>query len=169
MERLSIDTRSTIETKIRENLFSSSTWKKAKTIGVTVSRGAEWDTSKIMEEGWQLGKKICVPKCYPKEKKLVFYEIDNFEQLEISFYNLKEPIVEKTKVVEKEEIDLLIVPGVVFNENGYRIGFGGGYYDRYLVDFPNDTVSLAWSGQVVESLPVEEHDIAVGKIITEKG
>lgn len=169
MESLSVETRSNIERRLRENLFSTTAWQKANTIGVTISLGAEWDTSHIIEKGWQLGKKICVPKCYPEEKKLVFYELESFEQLEIGFYNLKEPNVEKTKEVEKDEIELLIVPGVVFDKEGYRIGFGGGYYDRFLVDFSNKTISLAWSGQVVASLPIEEHDIAVGHVITERG
>lgn len=158
-----------IEEKILQNLLSSSLWKDARTIGVTVSQGFEWNTRPIIESGWKQGKTICVPKCVPKEKKLIFYELEDFGQLEKSYYNLLEPETEKTTKVEKPQIDLLIVPGLVFDKNGYRVGFGGGYYDRFLMDFPNKTVSLAHSGQIRGDLPVDSHDIPVQHLITETG
>lgn len=158
-----------IEEKILQNLLSSSLWKDARTIGVTVSQGFEWNTGPIIESGWEQGKTICVPKCMPKEKKLVFYELGDFDQLEKSYYNLLEPKTDKTTRVEKPQIDLLIVPGLVFDKNGYRIGFGGGYYDRFLADFPNKTVSLAHSGQIREGLPIDSYDIPVQHLITETG
>lgn len=158
-----------IEKQILKNLLSSSLWKDARTIGVTVSQGFEWNTRPIIESGWAQGKTVCVPRCIPKEKKLVFYVLDDFGQLEKSFYNLLEPKTEETAKVEKPQIDLLIVPGLVFDKNGYRIGFGGGYYDRFLSDFPNKTVSLAHSSQIREDLPIGSHDIPVQHLITETG
>ncbi|MGA8941500.1 MAG: 5-formyltetrahydrofolate cyclo-ligase [Thermoactinomyces sp.] len=158
-----------IEEKLLGNLLSSDLWKNARTIGVTVSQGVEWNTRPIIESGWEQGKTICVPKCLPKNKKLHFYKLDDFGQLEKSFYNLLEPKPEKTTKVEKPLIDLLIVPGVVFDKNGYRIGFGGGYYVRFLIGFPNKTVSLAHSIQIREDLPIDSHDIPVQHLITESG
>ncbi|MBA4601757.1 5-formyltetrahydrofolate cyclo-ligase [Thermoactinomyces sp. AMNI-1] len=158
-----------VEKKLLKNLLSSSLWNDAKTIGVTVSRGFEWNTMPIIESGWEQGKTICVPKCVPKEKKLVFYELSDFGQLEKSYYNLLEPKTEKTRKVEKSKIDLLIVPGLVFDHHGYRIGFGGGYYDRFLADFPNKTLSLAHTSQIREDLPIDSHDIPVQHLITETG
>ncbi len=161
--------RQKFEEKILGNLLSSSLWKDARTIGVTVSQGFEWNTGPIIESGWKQGKTMCVPKCIPEERKLVFYKLDNFRQLEKSFYNLLEPKAEETAKVEKPQIDLLIVPGLVFDKNGYRIGFGGGYYDRFLMDFPNKTVSLAHSSQIKGDLPIDSYDIPVQHLITETG
>ena len=163
------DERHTYEEKMRSQLISSNLWKNAEIIGITIANGFEWDTKKIIKTAWKQGKRVCVPKCLPKYKKMHFYQIENFEQLEIVYYNLLEPKPTETKKIDKEMIDLLVVPGVVFNNEGYRIGFGGGYYDRFLTNFKNETVSILHSKQLVKDLPIEKHDIAVKHLLTEKG
>lgn len=70
--------------------------------------------------------------------------------------------------MDPADIDLLLVPGLAFMNNGYRLGFGGGYYDRFLKLYKKQTASLAFSSQIVSQLPVESHDIPVQKIITEE-
>lgn len=161
--------RSKIEQQLVKHLLKSEVWNRAATIGITISRGTEWNTGAIIEKGWQAGKQVCVPKCFPAEKQLQFYKINDDSQLETGFYDLTEPDPEQTEKVNKSEIDLLIVPGFIFDPNGYRIGFGGGYYDRFLSDFPNQTISLAASQQVKTTIPVNEHDIPVQQMITENG
>src|SRR5699024_4104882 len=99
--------------------------------------------------------------------KLVFYKIDSFEQVEKQLHGLQEPISEETIAMEKSQIDLLVVPGLVFDKAGFRIGFGGGYYDRFLVDYPNETVSLLSQSQLVNEIPVEEFDKPVEYLIVE--
>lgn len=160
--------RKVIEEKMLKNLLMYNGWKEARSIGVTVSNGFEWATRPIIETAWREQKAVCVPKCLPKLRKMDFYQIHTYDQLEIVYYNLLEPKPEVCKKVDKQDIDLLIVPGLLFNQKGYRIGFGGGYYDRYLTDFTNQTVSLASEGQVVDDLPVESFDIPVDSIITDK-
>ncbi|MCR2845291.1 5-formyltetrahydrofolate cyclo-ligase [Heyndrickxia coagulans] len=169
LKRLDFSEKQAIEEKLQQILFSSGLWKNAGTVGVTVSQHFEWDTKRIIETGWAQGKTICVPKCVPKEKELVFYRLDDFAQLEKSFFNLLEPKPEETAKIEKQAIDLLIVPGLVFDKKGFRIGFGGGYYDRFLAGFPNQTVSLVHSYQLKEHVPSESYDIPVRQIVTETG
>jgi 5-formyltetrahydrofolate cyclo-ligase len=152
--------------KIATKLYNELTWKQAKVVGITVSKAPEADTYQIIRKAWELGKQVVVPKCYPKEKKLSFRTLSEFSQLESVFYGLLEPIVKETCEVEPGQIDLLIVPGLVYTKEGYRIGFGGGYYDRFLKDFPGETISLAFTEQIVSHFLVEEHDIPVSKIIT---
>ena len=96
-----------------------------------------------------------------------FYEIDSFAQTERAFKDILEPIPECTVLVEKEQIDVIVVPGVVFDRNGYRIGFGGGYYDRYLQDFEGLRVSLAFQEQLYTEVPRESHDLPVHILITD--
>ncbi|UJZ88404.1 5-formyltetrahydrofolate cyclo-ligase [Heyndrickxia coagulans] len=169
LKRLDFSEKQAIEEKLQQILFSSGLWKNAGTVGVTVSQHFEWDTKRIIETGWAQGKTICVPKCVPKEKALVFYQLDDFTQLKKSFFNLLEPEPEETVKIEKQAIDLLIVPGLVFDKKGFRIGFGGGYYDRFLAGFPNQTVSLVHSYQLKEHVPSESYDIPVRQIVTESG
>lgn len=169
LKDLSVEEKQRIEKRLQQHLYQTDLWKNAQSIGITISRGIEWDTRAIIKQAWVEGKSVYVPKCHPKEYKLVFYQITSFDQLETVYYGLLEPKPEETKQGEPDEIDLLIVPGVVFNREGYRIGFGGGYYDRFLVHFPNQTVALISEKQLVDSLPIEQHDIAVQHLITEKG
>jgi 5-formyltetrahydrofolate cyclo-ligase len=152
--------------KIKETLTRSEEWAQALTIGITISTGREVDTLAIIEEGWRQNKRIVVPKCNPKKKELKFYQISSFKDVEDSFYSLKEPIISKTRFVSHEDINLLVVPGIVFDKRGFRIGYGGGYYDRYLVDYKNDTLSLAFEFQIVDEIPKEKHDVAVKKLIS---
>ncbi|MHA6251569.1 5-formyltetrahydrofolate cyclo-ligase [Oceanobacillus sp. CAU 1775] len=158
-----------ITEKMVNELFLSTLWKEAKTIGVTVSTGFEWDTTPIIERAWEEGKSVVVPKCIPEIKRLDFYRLNSFNQLEDSFYNLREPNPALTTKVEKQEIELLIVPGLIFDKQGYRVGFGGGYYDRFLTDFPNKTVSVFYSEQLIDEVPKASYDIAVQHLLTEKG
>ncbi|WP_099158509.1 5-formyltetrahydrofolate cyclo-ligase [Virgibacillus ndiopensis] len=158
-----------IEQKLKHYLTTSAAWENATTIGITVSQGFEWNTKPLIEEAWEQGKIVCVPKCEPKEKLLTFYQLKSYDQLEIVYYNLLEPKPKETKKVDKNDIDLLVVPGLVFAKNGIRIGFGGGYYDRYLTNFLNQTISLASIHQLVDSLPFESFDIPVNQLVTENG
>lgn len=153
---------------ISKKLTNSAEWKNAKTIALTVSRFPEVDTWQLIRKGWEEGKKIVVPKCYPEKKEMLFYQISAFDELETVYHDLYEPIEGKTKRIENDEIDLLIVPGLAFNCTGYRIGFGGGYYDRFLMNYNGLAVSVAFSEQIVNQLPTENHDLPVQKIYTDQ-
>ncbi|GAB3051092.1 5-formyltetrahydrofolate cyclo-ligase [Virgibacillus ainsalahensis] len=169
LKSISVKEKQNLERLITNNLLHSTLWKDAHTIGITISQGFEWDTKQIIEAAWDQNKSVCVPKCNPQQKSLTFYQLDTYEQLEVVYYNLLEPKPEAKKRVEKLSIDLLVVPGLMFNTEGYRIGFGGGYYDRFLTDFTNETVSILSTDQLVNPLPSEIYDIPVNYLITEKG
>jgi 5-formyltetrahydrofolate cyclo-ligase len=155
--------------EIKEKLIQSKEWNEATTIGITIATGREIETLPIIEAGWKQGKRMAVPKCFPKKKQLKFYQINNFQEVEDSFYGLKEPITTVTPFVKKEQIDLLIVPGLIFDRYGFRIGFGGGYYDRYLADYNNETVALAFGFQILDEIPREAYDRPVRTVITNRG
>lgn len=153
--------------KIAQTLYQDSFWKEARTVGVTISSFPEVDTYQIIRKAWEEGKQVVIPKCLPKKREMVFRTFTQFNQLESVYFGLLEPIKTVTKEVQANEIDLLIVPGLAYTEEGYRLGFGGGYYDRYLAGFNGNTISLAFQSQVVTELPIEDHDISVSKLITD--
>lgn len=170
LSKITTNERIQIEKQMHELLFSSDMWKKARTIGVTIHQaGVEWDTEVIIKQAWKEGKIVAVPKCIHKDRSMQFYDFRSFDELEVVYFNLKEPIPREDRLINKHAIDLLIVPGVVFDREGFRIGFGGGYYDRFLVDYRHVTVSLASTVQLIEEVPKETHDIAVQLLITEEG
>ncbi len=155
--------------KVAQRLFQDEDWIKASTVAITISKAPEVDTFQIIRKGWEQGKRIVVPKCEPKSRGLDFRELERFSQLESVYYGLFEPIVSDTMAVSTDEIDLVVVPGLAFTQNGYRLGFGGGYYDRFLANYQGNTISLAFEDQIVEEIPVESHDIPVRKIISSEG
>lgn len=153
--------------QIARNLYEDERWKTASIVGMTISRLPEVDTYQLIRKAWEEGKKVVVPKCDPATKTLDFRVLTCFSELESVYFGLLEPIPSKTEAVSAANIDLLIVPGLAFSKNGYRLGFGGGYYDRFLLNYEGDTVSLAFKKQLIPKVPVEDHDIPVEKIITE--
>lgn len=154
--------------EITDRVLASDEFRSADTIGITISRYPEVDTRPIIEAAWIAGKRIAVPKCIHTIRKMDFRLITSYDSLETVYMGLFEPIINETISIEKDGIDLQIVPGIVFSDEGYRIGFGGGYYDRYMSDYNGNTLSLAFASQTSHSIPIEDHDIPVSKIFTEE-
>jgi len=155
--------------EIAQNLYNHPLFQNARHIGLTISKSPEVDTLQIIRTAWAEGKKVSVPKCLPSTKEMVFRQLDRFDQLETVYSGLYEPIESETALTEGDEMDLVLVPGVAYAANGYRIGFGGGYYDRYLLNYHGNTISLAMDCQLEDSIPAEAHDIPVQHLITNKG
>ncbi len=168
MNSLSKERYTTLSEQIAFSLYAQKEWAEAKTIGITLSMENEVNTYPIIEKAWEEGKKVVVPKCNKEARTMSFRKISNFDQLETVYMNLREPIPALTEEVNADEIDLQIVPGVAYTERGERIGYGGGYYDRYLMHYKGKTLSLAYSFQMVDHIPIEPFDKNVEKIITEK-
>ncbi|WP_391116061.1 5-formyltetrahydrofolate cyclo-ligase [Psychrobacillus sp. L3] len=139
---------------------------QASIIGVTISAFPEVDTERIIKRLWEMGKTVVVPKCSPKERTMTFYKLENFNQLETVYMQLLEPNPLLTTYIYPNSIDLLVVPGIVYDSFGYRIGYGGGYYDRFLSEYNGQTISLAFDFQVCEVVERDNFDLPVNKIIT---
>lgn len=154
--------------KIVKRLTETPQFHVAKTIAVTMSNFPEVETRGFIEHVWSLEKKIVVPKSNPKTRQMTFYKITDFRQLEVVFAGIEEPIESMCEAISPEQMDLVIVPGVVFNKKGYRIGFGGGYYDRFLAGYRGATIALAFEEQVCDDIPVDAHDIPVQHVITDQ-
>jgi 5-formyltetrahydrofolate cyclo-ligase len=163
---LNEQTHSNFSAKITMNVLNMDEWAQAQTIGITISGRLEPDTTALIKEAWRANKTVVVPKCHPANKSMSFHEITSFDQLEVVYYGLKEPILAATKEVKQDEIELLFVPGLYFTTNGYRLGHGGGYYDRYLETYKGKTVALAFPLQLVDELPIEPFDLPVQQIVT---
>lgn len=158
----------TYSQEIENLLFLEESVQDASTIGITISAFPEVNTAGIIQLLWDLGKTVVVPKCSPKERMMTFYKMDSYDQLETVYMHLQEPNPLLTVAVLASEIDLLIVPGIVYSKTGYRIGYGGGYYDRFLVNYAGQTISLAFDFQVVDEVVRDVFDIPVDKIVTNK-
>jgi len=156
--------------RIKERLFSLELFKKANFIFTFISTEEEVDTHEIIKESINMGKRIGVPITLSKEKRMMVSEIQDFaSELEIGYYNILTPKKEYIREVDPEEIDMVLVPGLIFREDGYRIGYGGGYYDRFLGGIDSVIkIGLCYEMQLSEDIPIDTYDIPVNYIITEE-
>ncbi|EUJ31761.1 5-formyltetrahydrofolate cyclo-ligase [Listeria floridensis FSL S10-1187] len=146
-------------------LFQTEQWKRAHTIGITLSRYPEINTETIILKAWEAGKTTAIPETIYPGNKMQFRKYQKGDRLIRKKFDLLEPNSE-AELIPKKKLDLLIVPGVLFNSEGYRIGFGGGFYDRFLTDFSGDTISLLFSEQLSREIIPEAHDIPVKKLLS---
>lgn len=135
----------------------------AKILGIYVSFKNEVDTIALIQEIIKT-KKVSVPKTNHHE--MDFYLIDSLEELKLGTYSILEP--HNNRLIDKNKIDLLIVPIVAYDRNNNRLGYGGGFYDRYLKDYHGSIIGLAFAFQQVKNLPVESYDLPIKTIIDEK-
>ena len=152
------------ENSIYELLFGTEQWEKAEVVALTLSQKLELTTYPIIEKAWKEGKTVVVPRT-KKNREMDFVKYSSTTPMETSSFGLQEPLKTLT-AVPKSKIDLVIVPGLAYSEKGYRIGFGGGYYDRFLADYKGTTLSLVFKEQEIRLFPVETFDIPIDFLIT---
>jgi 5-formyltetrahydrofolate cyclo-ligase len=156
---------------IADSLYSLPAYLKANTVMFFIAFGSEVDTKAMLEETISRGKLALAPKALPKTRELIPSQIIDWEQdLAPGSYNIPEPREDKLRPLEPDKIDLLIVPGVAFDQKGNRLGYGGGYYDRFfpLLKPGTPLVALVFDLQLQPDIPVDEWDRRVDCIITEK-
>lgn len=155
---------------IKNNLFNLSEFKIAKTLLFYVSFRSEVDTTSIIEESLQIGKKIIVPKVDKEMHQLRLYEIKDLKELSPGFMGIPEPSLPEERVRNIKDFDLAIIPGIAFDYSGNRLGYGAGYYDILLSNIEKKVpfVALAYEDQIIDSIPSELHDVKVDIVVTDK-
>ena len=131
------------------------------------SFSSEVDTKLLIQHAWDIGKKVAIPKVAGKNK-MDFCFIEKGQLLKENCYGILEPISE-SGLAFPDEKTMFIIPGLVFDKNGYRIGYGAGYYDFYLAEYkPLATIGICFDFQVIDNVYPDLHDIPVSKVVTEK-
>src|SRR3989344_2331190 len=150
--------------KIRNNLFNLKPYKSSKTVMFFVSFNSEVHTHEMIEESLK-NKTVVLPKVAQHEIEASV--IIDFDNLIPGKLGIPEPI--ETMKIAHKNIDLVLVPGIVFDKEGRRIGYGLGYYDKFLKKTPKAVkIGLAFDFQLVDKIPREMHDVPVDIIVTEK-
>ena len=153
-----------IDQALTEGLLQHPFYQEANTIATYLSFPHEFQTQELIEQALKDGKKVLIPKTYPKGR--MDFVVYDPQQLVKTSFGLLEPQGD-LEVVEPSQIDLIHVPGLAFTTEGYRIGYGGGYYDRYLEHFAGHTMSTIYPCQVQE-FNSEDHDIAVQEVLIDE-
>ena len=154
-----------IDQALTEGLLQHPFYQEANTIATYLSFPHEFQTQELIEQAQKDGKKVLIPKTYPKGR--MDFVVYDPQQLVKTSFGLLEPEGELT-VIDSCQIDLIHVPGLVFTTEGYRIGYGGGYYDRYLEHFTGHTLSTIYPCQIQDFIP-EKHDIPVEEVLIDEG
>ena len=141
--------------------------EKANTVMAYYGVGTEILTDGLITELLARGKRVCLPKCLP-EFRMEAREIRSLEDLAPDMHNIPAP-AEGCPVIPREDIDLILVPGLCFDSRGGRLGQGGGYYDRYLEDHDGMTIGLCREDFFQINLPREPFDAWVRVVLTEEG
>lgn len=151
---------------INNNIIKLNEYRNAKTIFCFIGKENEINTRLIIEDALACGKTIAVPKCINNEK-IEAYKIKSYNDLEIGVFGILEPKLYCEKIL-KEEITLGIIPCLCADSKGNRLGYGKGFYDRYLANVKFIKIGLCREDLIFEEIPIECHDIPMDMIITEK-
>ena len=165
MKALSQEQKRAMDRALTERFLHHPFYQEAKNIATYLSFPHEFQTQELIEQALKDGKKVLIPKTYPKGR--MEFVVYNPQQLAKTSFGLLEPQGD-LEVVEPSQIDLIHVPGLAFTTEGYRIGYGGGYYDRYLEHFAGHTMSTIYPCQVQE-FNFENHDIPVQEVLIYEG
>lgn len=164
MKALSQEQKQFIDQTLTERLLQHPFYQEAKIIATYLSFSHEFQTQELIEQALKDGKKVLIPKTYPKGR--MDFVVYNPQQLVKTSFGLLEPQGD-LEVVDASQIDLIHVPGLAFTTEGYRIGYGGGYYDRYLKHFTGHTLSTVYPCQIQDFSP-ENHDIPIQEVLIDE-
>ncbi|WP_018659610.1 5-formyltetrahydrofolate cyclo-ligase [Allofustis seminis] len=168
LQSLSSSQRHFITQCLHKKILNASAWQDAHTIALTLSTAIEWDTHILIQKAWEEERTVVVPRCLPRTRQLQFFAIESLQQVSPGFKGLLEPSPELTQEVPLDVIDLMIVPALVCSKEGFRIGFGGGYYDRVLATYQGQTLTMMSSSQWADNWHPQDWDRPVDYVVTEK-
>ena len=167
--KISLAEKEHMEKIMVQRLCSLKEYKEASVILCYFSSDLEVSTKKIMEKAWEDNKLIAIPKCNRSDCSMQFYAINSYQDIKINEYGFGEPY--ESKLIIGDEHSICIVPGLVFDYRGHRIGYGSGYYDRFLSCLSPDVprILTAFDCQEAPRVVQEETDVRMHAAVTESG
>ena len=165
---ISNESRFLLDTALFSNVAALPQFKEANTVLCYYPVKGEPNIIPLIKHAIKLGKRVAFPISHEKERHLSFHSVSDISELSIGTYGIPEPTSTAPEITDFEN-SLCIVPALAFDTQGRRLGYGGGYYDRFLSGFRGVSLGLAYSFFLVDELPTDEHDALVDIILTEKG
>ena len=148
--------------KLGELFLASEAYRQAKTIYGYLPYNQEVRTVAMLEQALADGKRVAVPKCYGEEMRFIY--LDDLSKVEKGYCGIPEPVEDGP--VADDKTALVLMPGLAFTKEGLRMGYGGGFYDKFLAAEPeHPTLALCYDFQMVEHIPTEDYDIPVNTVL----
>ncbi len=168
--KISDDERAKAEKAIVSKLLSLASYRFAETVLLYYPIKGEISLLPLAEAALKSGKKVAFPLCDGENSTMTYHTVSSLSELKSGTYGIPEPNGNlPTYVPSPEKHDLLIIPAVCFDKNGYRVGYGKGYYDRYLTSFGGTSVGVTFDKLLVDSVPRGRYDRRAAIVVTEKG
>ena len=155
---------------ITDKLLNLDCIKNAKNIMLYLDFNNEVSTDSLIKKLLDLGKIVSSPITLKEERKLIPSQITDLKNgIQYGAYNIREPKPECSPAINIKDLDVVIVPAVAYDKNCYRLGYGGGFYDRFLENLRKDavTIGIAFDLQIFDEVPKEAHDAQLDYIVTE--
>ncbi len=157
-----------LDRKIKNRLLNMWAIRQVDTVLCYVSTDIEVDTREFITALLQMGKRVAVPRCEDGKTEMNFYYINSLDELSSGSFGVDEPDPQKCVMVGKTEGSVCIVPAFMFDKSGYRLGYGKGYYDRYLSGYKGNTIGICYDDNIVDELYHGKYDRTVRLVVTEK-
>ena len=131
----------------------------------------EIDVSRIAEYAWEQGKKVAFPRCDTMTHTMKYHIVESLDELAPDSYGIREPSPDLPVFMPEDSTGSAVcfVPGLVYDRSGYRLGYGKGFYDRYLSAFSGCKIGVVYSDYIIPSVPRGRYDVTVDILLTEKG
>lgn len=164
---LNAEEKAKLDKSVAENVRRLKEYRPAHTVLIYMSTPIEVDTVSIIKNAWEDGKRVAIPRCIPESRDMEFHYIDNIESLKPGTFGVLEPDP-SLPIVNDFSGCLMIVPGMQFDMRGYRIGYGKGYYDRYMVRFTGISAGICYADELKPFMYHGRYDRHVDIVVTDK-
>ncbi len=165
---MSPEKKNILDRKIKNKLLNLWAVREAQTVLCYVSTEIEVDTRHFITELINMGKRVAVPRCEGEKAEMNFYYINSLDELSVGSFGVLEPDPQKSIMVGNTLKSVCIVPAFMFDKNGYRLGYGKGYYDRYLSRYEGSTIGICYSENLQAELFHGKYDRAVDLVVTDR-
>ena len=165
---LPADVKADYDKRICDALMKMVSFKHSETILMYAPLAGEIDIMPIAERALEMGKKVAFPRCVEDPRNLDFKYVSSTDELRSGSYSIAEPTEEMKSVTDLSR-SICIIPGIVFDKEGYRVGYGKGYYDRFLAAYDGTKFGLVYSECILDMVPRGHFDRHVDILISEKG
>jgi 5-formyltetrahydrofolate cyclo-ligase len=170
-DRLTMEEINSVSETVCTTLLSMEAYRKASTLMGYAAFRNEVSLRKLVEQAWADGKSVLFPKVNRQRGELEAYYIRSYADLRPGVWGILEPDEHRRRRQGEQPIDIIYMPGLAFDRGGRRLGYGGGYYDKFMAGMRcplPERIAVAHSGQIIDKVPYEAHDIPVDCIVTEK-
>lgn len=164
---MSVEEKAGYDRKIFQKLRNLWAFRCCDTVFTYVSTDIEVDTREIINFCLETGRRVAVPRCTEKSGEMLFYYIDGLDELKKGSFGVLEPEADESRLATIEK-GLCLVPALGFDKKGFRLGYGKGYYDRFLSMFGGDSVGLCYDNCISESFPHGRYDRPTAVVVTDK-